>query len=71
MATWACAVAAIALLASFAITAGINVPLNRELAEIRDGYEPAWNRANLAHAWLSTTAFSALLIALVAGKTNR
>jgi uncharacterized membrane protein len=74
-ATWACAVAAVALLASFAITAAINVPLNRELAElaaageaplaeVRTWYEPAWNRANLARAWLSTTGFAALLIAL-------
>lgn len=82
LATWACVTGAVALIACVAITAGINVPLNRELADAADtatisaadaraAYEDAWNRANLLRATLSSLGFTALLLASTArGRTT-
>lgn len=77
LATWACVIGAIALISCVAITAGINVPLNRELAdaataasvsagEARAAYEAAWNGANALRAAISTVGFTALLFAATA-----
>ena len=62
--------------AAFAITMGINVPLNEQLAAagpaagiadvaaVRDAYEGTWVAWNIARAALSTAALAALVCAI-------
>ena len=71
-------VAALALyLVAFGITIGVNIPLNDalaaagppdrtpDLAAVRDRFEAAWVRWNIARAVASTAAFGCLTVALL------
>jgi uncharacterized membrane protein len=73
--TWLLAAGVGLYLAAFLVTMLVNVPMNEELAQValpgadlaavRAGYEPAWNRANALRTGLSIAAFT-LLVAAVA-----
>jgi uncharacterized membrane protein len=75
-ATWLVAAAVALYLGAFGITMGLNVPLNEQLAAhtdlagldlaaIRAGYEPDWNRFNALRTLASVTAFACLAAALL------
>lgn len=72
----------VAYIATLAITAGISIPLNNELAvqandsgadlaHIRAAYETAWNDANAARTATNLAAFTALASALVQPRRMR
>ena len=79
--TWLLAAGVGLYLAAFLVTMLVNVPLNEELARValsgpdlaavRAGYEPAWNRANALRTGLSVAAFALLVAAVASDRPGR
>jgi uncharacterized membrane protein len=79
--TWLVGAAVALYLCAFLITMGLNVPLNEQLAAhadlanldlaaIRAGYEPDWNRFNALRTLASLAAFACLAAALLGDRRS-